>query len=46
MSKKEIDLVVPHKLVLEKTVLPVSNCRTIGKKDMMWNDKTPDIKTS
>ena len=28
---------------LEKVVLPVKNCRTIGKSDMMWNDKTPDI---
>jgi urease subunit alpha len=43
MSKKAIELGVPKKLGLEKTVLPVSNCRSIGKKDMMWNDKTPEI---
>jgi urease subunit alpha len=24
-------------------MLPVRNCRTIGKKDMMWNDKTPNL---
>ena len=29
----------PEKLTLR----PVKNCRGIGKEDMMWNDKTPDI---
>ena len=24
-------------------MLPVKNCRNISKKDMMWNDKTPEI---
>ncbi len=43
MSKKSIELGVPQKLGLEKTVLAVKNCRNIGKKDMMWNDKTPSI---
>ena len=38
-----ISLGVPQKLGLEKIVLPVKNCRNIGKKDMIWNDKTPDI---
>lgn len=28
---------------LEKTVVPVENCRNIGKKDMVYNDKTPEI---
>jgi urease subunit alpha len=28
---------------LEKTVLPVSNCRNIGKKDMKLNNATPQI---
>jgi urease subunit alpha len=43
MSKKAIELGVPQKLGLEKTVLAVKNCRNIGKKDMVWNDKTPEI---
>lgn len=43
MSKRSIELGIPHKLGLEKTILPVKNCRTIGKKDMLWNDKTPQI---
>lgn len=43
-SKAAASLGVPQKLGLEKVMLPVRNCRTIGKKDMMWNDKTPDIK--
>jgi urease subunit alpha len=43
MSKKSIELGVPQKLGLEKTVLAVKNCRNIGKKDMVWNDKTPEI---
>jgi urease subunit alpha len=42
-SKAAMKLGVPEKLGLEKVVLPVRNCRTIGKSDMMWNDKTPDI---
>jgi urease subunit alpha len=42
-SKAASALGVPKKLGLEKIMLPVKNCRTIGKKDMMWNDKTPDI---
>jgi urease subunit alpha len=43
-SKAATSLGVPQKLGLEKVILPVRNCRTIGKKDMMWNDQTPDIK--
>ena len=43
-SKAAVRLEVPQKLGLEKVVLPVKNCRNIGKKDMMWNDKTPEIK--
>jgi urease subunit alpha len=42
-SKAAMKLGVPDRLGLEKVVLPVKNCRTIGKSDMMWNDKTPDI---
>ncbi|HKG29742.1 MAG TPA: urease subunit alpha [Nitrososphaeraceae archaeon] len=43
MAKKAIELGVPEKLGLEKVILPVKNCRSIGKQDMMWNDKTPEI---
>ena len=42
-SKAADKLGVKEKLGLEKIVLPVKNCRSISKKDMMWNDKTPDI---
>ncbi len=28
---------------LQKTVVPVRNCRNIGKKDMKYNDATPEI---
>ena len=42
-SKAAVKLGVPEKLGLEKVILPVKNCRSIGKQDMMWNDKTPDI---
>ena len=45
MSKKSIELGVPSKIRIRKNyVLAVKNCRTIGKKDMIWNDKTPEIK--
>ena len=43
MAKKAVELGVPEKLGLEKVILPVKNCRSIGKQDMMWNDKTPEI---
>lgn len=42
-SKAADKLGVKEKLGLEKIVLPVSNCRSISKKDMMYNDKTPHI---
>jgi urease subunit alpha len=42
-SKAAVALGVPQKLGLEKIMLPVKNCRHISKKDMMWNDKTPEI---
>lgn len=42
-SKAAVNLGVGEKLGLEKTLLPVHNCRTIGKKDMPWNNSTPDI---
>jgi urease subunit alpha len=42
-SKAAAKLGVPEKLGLEKVILPVKNCRTISKQNMMWNDKTPEI---
>ena len=42
-SKAAVQLGVPNKLGLEKVVLPVKNCRSISKQDMIWNDKTPEI---
>jgi urease subunit alpha len=34
---------IRERLGLEKIVLPVRNCRTVGKKDMILNDRTPRI---
>ncbi len=31
------------KINVKKRLVPVRNCRTIGKKDMVYNDLTPDI---
>jgi urease subunit alpha len=47
-SKAAVQLNVPQGLGLEKVffvelILPVKNCRNIGKKDMLWNDNTPEI---
>ncbi|MGE5782411.1 MAG: urease subunit alpha [Nitrososphaerales archaeon] len=42
-SKAAVNLGVREKLGLEKVLHPVHNCRNIGKKDMVWNDKTPEI---
>ncbi|MGN1304108.1 MAG: urease subunit alpha [Oscillospiraceae bacterium] len=35
---------IADKLSLQRMVLPVKNCRDIGKKDMKFNDRTGDIK--
>ncbi len=43
ISKAAAELGVPQKLGLEKVILPVKNCRNIGKKNMVWNDSTPKI---
>ena len=43
VSKTAFDAGIKDKLDLEKIILPVKNCRNIGKKDMILNDKTPDI---
>ncbi|WP_027019563.1 urease subunit alpha [Corynebacterium sputi] len=43
MSQASIDAGVPEQLGLKSTVLPVKNCRNIGKKDMIRNDRLADI---
>ena len=35
---------IAEKLSLQKIILPVKNCRNIGKNDMLFNDRTGDIK--
>jgi urease subunit alpha len=43
MSKVSIEKGVPQQLGLKSRILPVTGTRTIGKKDMVRNDATPDI---
>ncbi|MDO4224293.1 MAG: urease subunit alpha [Bergeyella zoohelcum] len=43
VSKASIDEGVIASYGLKKACLPVKNCRTIGKKDMIHNNSTPNI---
>ena len=43
VSQAAMDKNVKEKYGLEKTVVPVKGCRTIGKKDMVYNDRTPEL---
>ena len=43
VSQASLDNGQIESLGLEKTILPVKNCRNIGKKDMIHNDVTPRI---
>lgn len=43
VSKAAFDDDIKEKLNLQKNILPVENCRNIGKKDMIFNDATPEI---
>jgi len=43
VSQAAIAAGVPEKLRLDKIVVPVRNCRRIGKKQMLHNSATPDI---
>lgn len=43
VSKAAFDGDIKEKLNLQKNILPVENCRNIGKKDMVFNDATPEI---
>lgn len=43
VSKAAFEADIAGQLGLQKTVVPVSGCRDIGKKDMVWNDAAPEI---
>ena len=43
VSKAAYENGVGDKLGLEKIIMPVMNCRTVGKKDMLLNNEIPDI---
>lgn len=42
-SQLALDNDLPSKLSTQKRLVPVRNCRNIGKKDMLYNDSTPTI---
>jgi len=46
VSKISIENKTIEKYGLEKMIIPVENCRTIGKKDLIHNDKTPNIEVN
>jgi len=43
VSQAAIDKNIAEEYGLQKIVLPVKNCRNIGKKDLIHNNSTPDI---
>ena len=43
VSRAAFDSGVKEDLGLRKVVLPVSGCRAVGKKDMVFNGETPKI---
>ena len=43
VSKLSLDKNVVQRYGLQKMILPVKNCRNIGKKDLIHNDATPQI---
>ena len=43
-EKAAIENGIAEKLDLQRMVLPVKDCRSIGKKDMRFNDRTGDIR--
>jgi urease subunit alpha len=43
VSKLAIESRIPRRLGLKKRVVPVKGCRKIGKKNLLFNDKTPKI---
>lgn len=46
VSKISIENKTIEKYELNKMILPVENCRNIGKKDLIHNDKTPNIEVN
>jgi urease subunit alpha len=44
VSAASIDNGIVDRYGLERTVVPVENCRDIGKKDMVRNEATPEIR--
>lgn len=43
VSQTAFESGIKERLKLEKKVLPVKNCRTVGKKNMIFNNATPEI---
>jgi urease subunit alpha len=43
VSKVSLDNGIVQSYGLQKQLLPVKNCRSIGKKDLIHNNITPDI---
>jgi len=43
VSKASLENGIKERLGLEKMLIPVSNCRNIGKKDLIHNNATPSI---
>lgn len=43
VSRAAFEADIAGQLGLQKTVVPVSGCRDIGKRDMVWNDAAPEI---
>ena len=46
VSQAGIDNNIAEKYGVKKELLPVVNCRTVGKKDMVHNDATPNIEVN
>ena len=46
VSKLSLEKNIVQQYNLQKLVMPVSNCRKIGKKDMVHNDGTPQIEVN
>lgn len=45
-SKLAIEKGIESEIKSQKKLIPVKNCRSIGKKDMLYNDGTPDIEVN
>lgn len=46
VSQVSLDKGIVQGYGLDRQILPVKNCRTIGKKDMIHNDATPNIEVN